>query len=142
MSEDTRDIEEHLRGASDAIVVLLTEIGQLEKHKRHIPPGEPRFDQVAESVRKIAETLALFTKQEEAWGRVATADRDDLETIEASEAPPSLVQILERWRSVERELDAAEPGSPEASRLLAEFDRLRDEYIAAFRVRAPDEPGR
>ena len=37
MSDDATSIEEHLRAASDAILLLLTEVGQLERHKRGIP---------------------------------------------------------------------------------------------------------
>jgi hypothetical protein len=40
--------------------------------------------------------------------------------------------ILERWRAIERQLDHVEPGSAEATRLFAEFERIRDEYMAAF----------
>ena len=44
MASDARDIEKHLRAASDAILLLLTEVSQLERHKRFIRPGDPRFD--------------------------------------------------------------------------------------------------
>jgi hypothetical protein len=135
-----RDIEEHLRGASDAIVLLLTEITQLERHKRGIPPGEARFDEVARTVRVAAQMLAEFTEQQEAWARVATADRTDLETIEESESSDSLTAILERWRAVERQLDEHQPGTPEAIRLFAEFERIRDEYMTAFRAREATQP--
>jgi hypothetical protein len=135
-----RDIEEHLRGASDAIVLLLTEVGQLERHKRRIPPGEKRFDEVARALRVAAQTLAEFTEEQEDWGRVATADRTDLETIAESETSDSLTAILERWRAVERQLDEHEPGSPEAKRLFAEFERIRDEYMTAFRARQATKP--
>jgi hypothetical protein len=134
VNRDAGDIEEHLRAASDAIVLLLTEIGQLERHKRYIPPGDARFDEVARNVRSVAQTLAEFTRQQEVWAGVATADRDDLERIEEAENAPSLNSILERWRAVERQLDSAEPGSPEARQLFAEFERIRDEYMAAFRA--------
>jgi hypothetical protein len=130
-----RDIEQHLRGASDAIILLMTEVGQLERHKRRIPPGEDRFDEVARAVRVAAQTLAEFTEQQEAWARIATADRTDVETIEDSESSESLTAILERWRAVERQLDGERPGSPEAIRLFAEFERIRDEYMTAFRSR-------
>ena len=130
-----RDIEESLRGASDAIVLLLTEVGQLERHKRGIPPGEERFDEVARAIREAAQTLAEFAEEQEAWGHVATADRTDLQTIADSEISESLTDILERWRAVERQLDGPEPGSPEAIRLFAEFERIRDEYMAAFHAR-------
>jgi hypothetical protein len=136
----TRDIEEHLRGASDAIVLLLTEVSQLERHKRAIPPGEERFDEVARAVRIAAHTLAEFTEQEEHWAHVATAERTDLETIEDSKGSDSLTAILERWRAVERQVEEHEPGSPEAVRLFAEFERIRDEYMTAFRARQADQP--
>jgi hypothetical protein len=139
MSPDA-DIEGHLRAASDAILLLLTEIGQLEKHKRHIPPGDDRFDRVAKSVSVVAQALAEFSREEEAWGAVATADRDDLELIDESESSPSLAAILDRWRAVERQLDDVEPGTPEAVRLFAEFERIRDEYMAGFRAREATTP--
>jgi DNA repair exonuclease SbcCD ATPase subunit len=132
MSQDAGEIEEHLRAASDAILLLLTEIGQLEQHKRRVPPGEDRFDEVARSVRAVAQALAEFTEQQELWAGVATADRDDLATIEQSQNAPSLAAILERWRAVERQLDGLQPGTPEAVRLFADFERIRAEYMAAF----------
>ena len=87
MSSDATDIEEHLRAASDAILLLLTEVGQLERHKRGIPPGEPRFDDVARSVRVAAQALAKFTEYEETWARIATDGRTDIEPIAESDAP-------------------------------------------------------
>ena len=129
------EIEEHLRAASDAILLLLTEAGQLERHKRRISPGEPRFDEVARSVRVVAQALAEFTQWEERWAEIATDGRTDIESIETSENTPALATILERWRAIERQLDDVEPGSEEAAALFAEFERVRDEYMAAFRAR-------
>lgn len=137
---DSGAIEEHLRAASDAILLLLTEVTQLERHKRAIPPGEDRFDEVAAAVRSAAQSLAKFTEEQEAWAREATADRTELPTIDRSESSPDLAAILERWRAIERQLDMAEAGSAEARRLFAEFERARDEYMAAFRSRQGD-PG-
>jgi hypothetical protein len=133
MGTDADKIEEHLRAASDAILLLLTEIGQLERHKRGIPPGEPRFDEVARSVRVAAEGLAEFTEYEETWARIATDGRTDIEPITHAEAAPRAAEILERWRAIERQLDDLEPGSAESIRLFAEFERVRDEYMALFR---------
>jgi hypothetical protein len=48
--------------------------------------------------------------------------------------------ILQRWRAIERQLDGLQPGSPDAMRLFEEFERARDDYMAAFRERK-DEPG-
>ena len=135
MNTDARDIEEHLRAASDAILLLLTETGQLERHKRRVPPGEPRFDEIARSVRRVAQALADFTELEETWAKIATDGRTDIESIEASKNTPELSTILERWRAIERQLDDVEPGSPEAIRLFAEFQRVRAEYMAGFRAR-------
>jgi hypothetical protein len=36
--------------------------------------------------------------------------------------------VLAMWREVERNLDATDPGSPEADALIADAARLRDEY--------------
>ena len=140
MSSDATRIEEHLRAASDAILLLLTEVGQLERHKRAIPPGDPRFDEVARSVRVAAQALAAFTEHEETWARIATDGRTDIEPIAQSQAAQSTADILERWRAVERQLDDLEPGSPESIRLFAEFERLRDEYLGVFRERESPDP--
>ncbi|HET7473337.1 MAG TPA: hypothetical protein VFJ71_09450 [Candidatus Limnocylindrales bacterium] len=139
MGSDAPEIAEHLRAASDAILLLLTETSQLERHKRNIPPGEPRFDEIARSVRVVAQALAEFTEAEEQWARIATDGRTDIPTVEDSDNAPSLATILERWRAIERRLDEVEPGTPEAVSLFAEFERVRDEYMAAFRSRhSPD----
>jgi predicted nucleic acid-binding Zn-ribbon protein len=138
MRQDAGEIEEHLRGASDAILLLLTELGQLEQYKRHIPPGEDRFDEVARSVRAVAQSLAEFTEHQEAWAGIATADRHDLATIEQSANAKSLAAILERWRAVERQLDNLQPGTPEAISMFAEFERIRAEYMTAFRMISED----
>jgi hypothetical protein len=140
MSSDANRIEEHLRAASDAILLLLTEVGQLERHKRGIPPGEPRFDAVARSVRVAAQALAEFTEYEETWARIATDGRTDIEPISESENAPDAAAILKRWRAIERQLDHTEPGSPESDLLFAEFERLRDEYMALFRKHESTDP--
>jgi hypothetical protein len=139
MRDDAKNIQEHLRAASDAILLLLTEVGQLERHKRAIPPGEARFDEVARSVRVAAAMLAEFTEQEETWAEIATDGRSDLEPIDESANSDSVDVILQRWRAIERQLDGLQPGSPEAMRLFKEFERARDDYMAAFRVREDED---
>ena len=135
MGSDANEIEEHLRAASDAILLLLAESSQLERHKRLISPGEAQFDEIARSVRVVAQALAQFTEFEEQWATRATNGRTDLETIEGSKNTPALATILQRWRAIERQLDEVEPGSAEAASLFAEFQRVRDEYMAAFEAR-------
>ena len=95
---------------------------------------------MARSVRVAAEALAAFTEREETWARIATDGRTDIEPISKSELAPGIATILKRWRAVERQLDDTEPGSPESVRLFAEFERLRDEYLAAFRDREARGP--
>jgi hypothetical protein len=134
-SRDDAEIEKHLRGASDAVMVLQAEIGQLERHKRGIEPTDRRFAELAAAIRAAAQALLEFSEGEEEWAHAAelTAART-LRTISESAGEPSLAEILERWRAVERALEAAEPGSAEAAELLNEFQLLRSEYLAAFRA--------
>ena len=138
MEPNADNAEQHLRAASDAILLLVTEVEQLERHKRGVPPGERRFDELARSVRMAAEALADFTREEEAWARGASATGRSLEPIAVASEPSTLSDILRRWRDVERRLEAADPGSAEATSLFDEFARLRDEYMAAFRARHGD----
>jgi hypothetical protein len=138
MTSDRRDAEAHLRAASDAILLLLGEVGQLERHKRGVRPGDARFAELARSVRLAAQHLAEFTEQEEAWARSASVEADDVGAISDSDSAPSLAAILDRWRDVERRLNEADPGSAESARLFAEFERIRDQYMAAFRARTDD----
>jgi hypothetical protein len=64
------------------------------------------------------------------------AERADAEpgvsptTVEET-PPPSIVELLDRWRAAERELAAAAPDSPEAVALAAECDRARRLYRRA-----------
>jgi hypothetical protein len=134
MTSREREVEEHLRAASDAILLLLGEVGQLERHKRGVQPGDTRFEELARSVREGAEALAQFTKQEEGWAKRAGVD-GGVSTIERSDNAPSLAASLERWRAVERELDQAEPGSEEAAALFDQFETVRREYLEAFNAR-------
>ena len=134
------EVQAHLRGASDAILLLTAEVRQLEEHKRGLQPADPRFEEVATAIRQISEGLALFTREEEDWAGSEAAIVDggepekiaELQTIAETPAPPALSAILERWRDVERRLNDAAPGSDEATRLFEEFERVRELYLAAF----------
>jgi hypothetical protein len=132
---DPQEVESHLRAASDAIMLLLGEVEQLESHKRGVSPSSKRFAELAEAVRKSAQSLAELAREQEAWGKSAPLVDMDVATIARSASDPPLPAILERWRAVERRLVAAEPGSPEAVELVTEFERVRDQYLAAFRDR-------
>jgi hypothetical protein len=137
---DHTDIELHLRSASDAIMVLVGELEQLEGHKRGIQPADPRFGQLATAVREAAQSLAELARDEEDWGRSARLSDPRVASIEHSSSPQPLPAILAKWRDIERRLETAEPGSADATALFAEFQRVRDEYLAAFRERASSKP--
>ena len=140
---EDREIQAHLRSASDAILVLLAEVEQLELHKRGVKPADPRFGELAKAVRDSASALAEFAREEEAWADDAMAADGSLPRIADSPTPQRLGEILSRWRKVERQLDEATPGSPEAAALFEEFQRVREEYMAAFKahVQPGDETG-
>lgn len=135
MSDPPNEIERHLRGASDAVLLLVREVEQLEQHKRGVQPEDPRFDILARSVRTTADALAAFTREEEAWARGAAASHADLTPIAETPDNPSLARILERWRAIERQLNEATPGTPEAAALFEEFQLVREQYMTAFHAR-------
>jgi hypothetical protein len=135
---DAQDVEQHLRAASDAIMLLLGEVQQLESHKRGIEPGDARFAELAKAVRDSAQALADLAEQQEAWGQEAPLENFEVASINEAQSPAPLPSILERWREIERRLEASAPGSPESAALFEEFTRVRDEYLAAFRQREGD----
>lgn len=140
----TKDaVQDHLRGASDAILLLTAEVRQLEQHKRGVEPQDPRFEELATAVRRTTEALALFTREEESWAEQTTAVSDAdpavtpvgagaFRTIDRTASPEPLAAILDRWRAIERKLNEAEPGSADATELFQRFERVREEYLAAF----------
>jgi len=131
-----REVQAHLRSASDAILVLLAEVEQLELHKRGVRPADPRFAELAKAVRDSASALADFAREEQAWADDVTANDGSLPTISESPTPRPLGQILARWREIERQLNQAQPGTPESEALFDEFQRVREEYMAAFKDRS------
>jgi len=141
MTIDAKLIQDRLRSASDAILLLVGEVEQLERHKREVRPGDPRFEPLARAVRDAALALADFTRDEEAWADEVVDSNRPLQTIAESASPPSLARILERWRAIERQLNEAPAGTPEAEALFDEFQRIREEYLQAFELHnAPTEP--
>ena len=134
------DIEQHLRSASDAILLLVGEVEQLERHKRGVAPGDARFDELAAAVKDAAATLAEFSRAELDWGRDADGLKQDVATINHSKSPANLAAILDRWRQIERQLNEAEPGSPRSRELFEAYQRVRDEYMTAFAARTSEAP--
>jgi hypothetical protein len=136
VNDDPNAIRDSLRGASDGLLVAIREVDVREQKKRGIPPGDPGFAPLAREVRIAAEAVLALAREEETRANQASQSRAGarLPTINASTPPADLARILEQWRAVERRLAAAEPGSPDAERLLEEFQALRDQYARALKA--------
>lgn len=134
MSEDPNAIRDVLRGASDGLIIAIREVDARERMKRGIPPADPAFPVLAREVRIAAESLLALAREEEIKAEQASTapGGQALPTIDQSTPAPDLAGILDLWRAVERRLEAADPASPEAERLMDEFKALRDRYAEAL----------
>jgi hypothetical protein len=132
-SRERRDLEERLRGASDAIQLMVQQLHALETQKRRVEPEDSRFIDLAALVRSTAAELLDLATTEETFARELSPQPAsvDLPRIEEVEPRHDLKQILQEWRDVERRLTSADPGSPEATALVARFEELRTEYARA-----------
>ncbi len=141
MNDDPNAIQDALRGASDGLLIAIREVDARERLKRGVPPSDPGFAPLARDVRIAAEAVLMLARQEEEKARETSASTAaaPMPTINASPPPPDLGHILEEWRAVERRLNAAEPTSPEANRLMEEFEALRDRYAQALRSYRPKD---
>ena len=128
----TSEIEERLRAASDAIQIAVVELGALEAQKRAVAPiDDARFVELATRVRDSAEQILELARAEERFAGELASSSETLTPIADVEPADDLKGILDEWREVERDLNAAHPGSPEAHRLLARFEELRTKYMRA-----------
>ena len=135
MSDDTDAMRDGLRGASDGLLLAIQEVDLRERRKRGVVPTDPGFPALARDVRIAAEAVLDLARAEESEAdQIAARQAAAMPTIEASPAPSDLAAILAEWRAVERRLDAAEPTSPEAARLMEEFESLRDRYAQALKA--------
>jgi hypothetical protein len=124
-----------LRRTSDALLRDLEALLQLEEEKRTIDPGDPRLVDLASRIELVAQRVLASSTSQRAQtqliheltetGSPAAPDS----TIE--ETPRSMEAILAAWRQAERQLDAAEPGSAEATEAKLIVDQLREEYRRA-----------
>jgi hypothetical protein len=104
-----------------------------------VRPNDPTFPPLARDVRIAAEAvLSLAREEEKRAAQAAAGEAGRLSTINETRPPADLAAILAEWRAVERELEMAQPASPEAERLMVEFERLRDAYAAALKGYRPD----
>lgn len=132
---DETSARDALRGASDGLLIAIREVDAKERRKRGMLPADPGFVALARDVRLAAEEVLRLAREEETRATETSGSEMavDLPTIEASPLRPDLAEILAQWRAVERQLEAADPASAEASRLMEQFEGLRDRYASAVR---------
>ena len=125
------EIRTDLRAASDGIMSVIESLKSIESAKRDHHPGSPEFLWYAERVEELARVvLGLSAREREAAERADAEPGVSSTTVEET-PPPSIVELLERWRVAERELAACDPDSVEAVALRAKALRVRDLYRAA-----------
>jgi hypothetical protein len=139
LNDDPNDVHDALRGASDGLLVAIREVDARERMKRAVRTNDPTFQPLARDVRIAAEAvLSLAREEEKRAAEVAAGESAGLTTINETRPPADLAAILAEWRAVERELEMAQPASPEAERLMERFEQLRDAYATALKSYRPD----
>jgi hypothetical protein len=130
LSEELENEAAMLRATSDGLMLAINEVVARERLKRGVPPADSAFLQLAREVRIAAEVALELARKEEETARMTAVEPNvgDLPTIESVSPGHELATILEQWRAVEKRLAAAPPGSDEATNLMVEFQRLRDQY--------------
>ena len=127
--------EDQLRAESDATLAALETIRELEERKRHLSPDSPDFVSAAHQVRELSRILERTAlRQAELAEAVADAaeENDVLDRpIVDVPAPEGLPAILAAWRTAERRLAEARPGSAEEEDLQDAVRRLRAAYAEA-----------
>jgi hypothetical protein len=134
------DLAEDLRTTSDALLRDLEVLNAIEEEKRDLQPGDQRRLELATRIQEIASRLlatsAKQTRLIEVGRSQAEAGTAESPAATINETPARpIVAILADWRAAERRLQAAEPGSAEASEASALSDHLREEYRRAHDAR-------
>jgi hypothetical protein len=140
MTEDLTDEMAVLRAASDQLVLAIAEVDARERRKRGVQPTAPSFVELARAVRIASEVVVELALREERTAlEIERESRGEtLPPIESVAPARELAHILDDWRAAEKRMVAAEPGSAEAEESMAEFERLRDLYAKALKVRGVD----
>ena len=130
-----------LRRTSDELLRDLEALLELEEEKRTIDPGDPRLVDLASQIEQIAKRVLASSTSQRAQTQLihALTEADSPAAPDATieDTPRSMEAILAAWRQAERQLNAAAPGSAEATEAQILVDRLREEYR-----RAHDEANR
>jgi hypothetical protein len=130
-------IEPELHATSDAVLATLDRLRTLELEKRDLPVGSPRLVELAKEIERLATSVLGASDAQVDLAKAATVGAkagsiDPATTINEMGDPPRDIQtVLAEWRDTERHLGDALPGSPEAARLRAEIEMLREEYRRA-----------
>lgn len=127
-------IEPNLPAVSDAMLANLDRLRALELEKRELPVGSPRLVELASEIEALAaavlgtsDTQVDLAKEAVNEARAGMIDPDA--TINDMASPPrELHVVLDEWRNAERRLGDVAGDSPEALRLRADIELLRDEY--------------
>jgi hypothetical protein len=124
-----------LRRTSDTLLRDLEALLELEEEKRTIDPGDPRLVDLASQIEQIATRVLASSTSQRAQTQLihalTEADSPAAPDTTIDNTPRSMEAILAAWRQAERQLDAAEPESAEATEAQILIDRLREEYRRA-----------
>ena len=130
-------IEPELHATSDAVLATLDRLRTLELEKRDLPVGSPRLVELAKEIERLATTVLGASDAQVDLAKAARAGADagtidpDTTINEMGDPPRNVQTVLAEWRDAERHLGEALPGTPEAARLRAEIEILREEYRRA-----------
>jgi hypothetical protein len=125
-----------LRSVSDELMRDLEALVSAEEEKRKVAPDDPRLVTLAAEVDQMARrVLGLTARQQDIAVDVheqAVEGGVDAPTEPIEETHRPIGLILAEWRTAERDVAAASPGSTEAETARETADRLRDEYRRAY----------
>ena len=145
-------IEPNLPAVSDAMLANLDRLRALELEKRGLPVGSPRLVELATEIEELAarvlgtsDTQVDLAKEALKEARAGTLDPDTTidEMCDIAYDEFEVYIVLEEWRDSERRLGELASDSPEALRLRAGIELLRDEYRRSHDAapRRASEPG-